>query len=505
MATDDFWGTFRRWRRHRPFWGGLILVLSAGELFASGNMSINGLELHLGPQGFLSYLLPLMLLICGLLSWFTPAQRVFYGIIALLAALYSFIGLNLGGFFVGMVLGIVGGGLVIAWGPPRVPPGAEPGSPAPGGEPNDADPHDAERPADVDETQVIKVVGYDDRARGQQIRSATQSTSVLPGPADRPTKSGNVVQRLGKSQKAMVIALIPLAVTATVLVAGSTLPASADECPAGLPRTSASAPRPGAKAKNAAPANRKSPSVPPKRATTSHPPSDSSSSESGNDFIDGFKNFIDGVGNLFGVNNAESPSPSVSPSPSKSASKSSSASKSHAKSASALRSPSVKPSSRDDDAVPCLGNRLYGLTANPNGIPPVAEKPGLMEVSSLKMYGMSYDGVVDMPTKNGGSYEALKFSMDKAVSKPFTLTVTEPDNATTVVTSDRLVTEGTVRFYTSKFKGKLFGFIPVTFTPEHPPPPTFGLPLWFTKAKIELAYVRADDVTGKPLKVVEQR
>ena len=98
MTTDSFWGKFRRWRRHRPFWGGLFLLLSAGELFVSGNMSLGGMQVHLGPQGFLSYLLPAILLICGLLSWFTPAQRLFYGIVALLAALYSFIGLNLGGF-----------------------------------------------------------------------------------------------------------------------------------------------------------------------------------------------------------------------------------------------------------------------------------------------------------------------------------------------------------------------------------------------------------------------
>ena len=119
MAADNFWGKFRRWRRHRPFWGGLFLILSSIELFLSANMSIGGLEVHLGPQGFLSYLLPLLLLMCGLLAWFTPAQRLFYGIVALLAALYTFVGLNLGGFGIGMLLGILGGALLIAWGPPR--------------------------------------------------------------------------------------------------------------------------------------------------------------------------------------------------------------------------------------------------------------------------------------------------------------------------------------------------------------------------------------------------
>src|SRR4051794_28650868 len=124
VATDDgFWAKFRRWRRQRPFWGGLLLVLSGIEYYVSGNLQVGGMEIHLGPTGFLSYLIPLIILLCGLLSVFTPPQRLFYGIVALVTALYSLIGLNLGGFFFGMLLAFFGGALVIAWGPPRVRPG----------------------------------------------------------------------------------------------------------------------------------------------------------------------------------------------------------------------------------------------------------------------------------------------------------------------------------------------------------------------------------------------
>src|SRR5688500_10644681 len=89
VATDNFRDEFRRWRRHRPFWGGLRLVLAALELSLSANMNLNGMEVRPGPQGFLSYLRPLLLLICGTLTWFSPAQRVFYGVVALLTALYT--------------------------------------------------------------------------------------------------------------------------------------------------------------------------------------------------------------------------------------------------------------------------------------------------------------------------------------------------------------------------------------------------------------------------------
>jgi hypothetical protein len=56
-----------------------------------------------------------VLALCGLLLWFTPAQRVFYSIVAVLLALATFNTINYGGFFIGMLLGIIGGALAFAW------------------------------------------------------------------------------------------------------------------------------------------------------------------------------------------------------------------------------------------------------------------------------------------------------------------------------------------------------------------------------------------------------
>lgn len=125
MAAQSFWIRFREWRRGRPFWGGLFLILSGLEMFLSANMALDNIEIHIGPQGFLSYLIPVLMLVSGVLVWFSPAQRLFYGVIGTLTALYSFIGLNLGGWFAGMILGIVGGALVIAWSQPPAPAPAE--------------------------------------------------------------------------------------------------------------------------------------------------------------------------------------------------------------------------------------------------------------------------------------------------------------------------------------------------------------------------------------------
>ncbi|GIM93341.1 DUF6114 domain-containing protein [Paractinoplanes toevensis] len=539
MATDNFWGKFRRWRRHRPFWGGLFLLLSAVELYLSANLTLNGIEVHLGPQGFLSYLIPLILLVSGILIWVTPAQRLFYGIIALLAALYSFLGLNLGGFFIGMLLGILGGALVIAWGPPRPKPGAELGDQPPTDEPSD---HDEDEPVDagddifgdrdredIEQTQQIQIAGHDDRPPHdhEPVRPATQSFTA-PAPAPRQG-----LARLGRNPKAMVLALVPVAVTATILVAGSTLPASAEECPEGLPSrstaatttttTTAAATTAAAakKKKTTAPAAPKTTTPAAATTTTAATGTDEAADDgTGNPIIDGIGDIVDGVSNLLGINGEESSTPSESPSPSESATttapattapttaapdptatapETTSAATTEPADDKTTKPASVLPSASGSE-IPCLGARQYGLKAGADDIPNVAGEPGLMEVDSLTMYNSTYDGVVDMPQTDGKTFKALKFSMDKAVNKPFTLTMNEPNGSKTVITSKELITDGTVKFYTPEFKGNLFGLIPVTFTPESPPPLTLPI-LWFTDAKIKLAYVRCDTLTGDPLKV----
>ncbi|WDZ83303.1 DUF6114 domain-containing protein [Micromonospora cathayae] len=132
-------GRFRRWRRTRPFWGGLLVVLGGAEILASVWAPLP-VVLHVGLQGLAGYFVPVVLLTCGVLLLVTPAQRVFYAIVAIILALVSWLTSNLGGFGVGMVLTLVGGCLALAWTVrPRVPtaPSAAPPPAAapPSGEP----------------------------------------------------------------------------------------------------------------------------------------------------------------------------------------------------------------------------------------------------------------------------------------------------------------------------------------------------------------------------------
>jgi hypothetical protein len=105
---------WRAWRRARPFWGGLFVVLGGGVTLLSEMASLP-LVIHIGLHGLASYLVPVLLLSCGLLLWFHLPLRPLYSALAILLALGSWITSNLGGFFVGMLLGLIGGSLAFAW------------------------------------------------------------------------------------------------------------------------------------------------------------------------------------------------------------------------------------------------------------------------------------------------------------------------------------------------------------------------------------------------------
>lgn len=132
---------FRNWRRTRPFWGGLLIIVGASELFVSEQPPLTVVT-HIGIQnlgyvspGFMlafgqaplpdvadnviqspgAYLTPGFMLICGVLLWLTPFARIYHSLLAILLALWSWITSNLGGFVIGMLIGAIGGALAFAW------------------------------------------------------------------------------------------------------------------------------------------------------------------------------------------------------------------------------------------------------------------------------------------------------------------------------------------------------------------------------------------------------
>ncbi|BCJ49094.1 hypothetical protein Asp14428_05690 [Actinoplanes sp. NBRC 14428] len=576
-------GGFRHWRRTRPFWGGLLLLIAGLELFLSANLTLGDLQVHFGPEGFLSYLLPLLLLLCGVLTWVTPGQRLFYGILGLLTAVYSLIGLNFGGFGLGMVLGIFGGALVLAWSPARPAPAAPaPAPPSTGAEEPAELPYGAPPDSDVtatrslagpspDDTAVLRsgiVPGFGSHAddqgpgpgpgpdpgpgpgsgagAGGSVAGGSGAGGPRPagpgasgsGPAEPPSPPAGGVHR-----KALVITLVPLVLSAALVTAGRTPARAEEQCPEGLPSrpaaaakreiarqssasASAAAARTKARTRTSPPAARKSappssPSSPGKSSPAKTDEAEEGDGKSGNPIVDGLNGLVDGVGDLLGIGDDETPSASPSATPPESPGPAPSVPATTAPGSGPQDGPTGKPEPGDSgtpgtatpsgpaspsatpslDDIPCLGPRVF-KEAGPDDVPTVSLKGGTLEGKKLTMYNSTYDGVIDLPTATG-TLKALKFSMTKSVTEPFKLTIPEKNGHRTIIDSNALTTEGNVRFYTPRFKGKLFGLIPVTFTPEQPPPLTLKK-LWFTDVSIQLAFVRCDKLTADPLKVTEK-
>ncbi|CAM5514775.1 Integral membrane protein OS=Kitasatospora aureofaciens OX=1894 GN=GCM10010502_06250 PE=4 SV=1 [Kitasatospora aureofaciens] len=114
-APASLAGPVRRdWRGRRPFWGGLLVTLGGAEILFTLWAPLP-LLLHISLVGLAGYLVPSVMLLCGLLILFNPTQRLFYSVLAVLASLASWVTSNLGGFLIGMLLGVVGACLTFGW------------------------------------------------------------------------------------------------------------------------------------------------------------------------------------------------------------------------------------------------------------------------------------------------------------------------------------------------------------------------------------------------------
>lgn len=112
---------FNHWRRQRPFLGGVLAIFGGIELFFSGQLDLGNMQIQFGIEGLQATVIPIVIVVLALLSIFRPPHHVFYGIIGLVLAVYSLIGVNLGGFIIGMLLSTIGAILVVAWMGPREP------------------------------------------------------------------------------------------------------------------------------------------------------------------------------------------------------------------------------------------------------------------------------------------------------------------------------------------------------------------------------------------------
>ncbi|MER5864203.1 DUF6114 domain-containing protein [Kitasatospora sp. NPDC002040] len=116
---------FRTWRRTRPFWGGLLAMVSGVPIlyFPYAKLNLNGLSFAMSTTaGAGSLVIGLLMIALGLTAWFQPVIRIFAGVATTILALISIPVANLGGFVMGAVLGLVAGGLLVSWAPLKAEP-----------------------------------------------------------------------------------------------------------------------------------------------------------------------------------------------------------------------------------------------------------------------------------------------------------------------------------------------------------------------------------------------
>jgi Family of unknown function (DUF6114) len=427
-----------------------------------------------------SYVIPLMLIVGGCLAWFTPAQRHFYGIIIPAISVYALLEINFGGWFIGTVLGMVGGALIFAW--------TEEKSAAVAVDEGGVGP-DGGAYADGDHSP--RHAAMDELMDGPEHPAIPRSGTPGDDRATAPTHE----QEPGGHGRMLAIATVPLLLVVAGIVAMKGAPAAyAAPCPVATV-TSKAAIKPSAKASASAPQQ-----VPQAPAEQPAAPSPSSAQQTGL-----LANVVGGIVQLLDASASPSETPSASPEPSTSPTPGASHSPTAPK-PSSTRS-TTKPAPRKSKANPCPSASAVPpakrLTAAA-GQPDVAAKPSRMTGSKVSMNNLVFQGIVDLPTADG-PIKVLKFTMDQAVTEDFELlTYSRGDYTQDVVfTTKALTVKQSVVFYTSRFQGKAFGLIPVDYTPENTttPIPLTPIPypfIFFTDPDIQLVWVNADVLTGTP-------
>ncbi len=118
--TGSWRRSFRTWRGQRPFWAGLLTLLGGLPImyFPYANLTVGQLTVRMATTaGSGSLIIGVLLVVLGFTLWFQSTARVFAGVAAILLGLVSLVVSNFGGFLVGFLLALFGGGMAVAWVP----------------------------------------------------------------------------------------------------------------------------------------------------------------------------------------------------------------------------------------------------------------------------------------------------------------------------------------------------------------------------------------------------
>ncbi|MFI1931990.1 hypothetical protein [Streptomyces sp. NPDC020330] len=121
------------------------------------------------------------------------------------------------------------------------------------------------------------------------------------------------------------------------------------------------------------------------------------------------------------------------------------------------------------------------------GLPLLPSDPWILKSTLLTLNGLDYHGIVEVKKGDGSIKKVLKFTAGSIDIKDLHQLTVGPAGTTGHVKSrpgsTSTIRDGEVTMYTEELKGNLFGIIPITFSPETPPP--LNVPFaFFTKVTV---------------------
>jgi hypothetical protein len=441
------WRAFRRWRRSRPYWGGLLMILGGLEILAlplSGVLIKGAIKfvIYIGIGGVFGVLIGVLLITAGLVVWFNPTHRVFYGVAGIVLGLLSFPASNLGGFFVGMLLAIFGGAASIAWAPldaapsplaeplPRswAAPQAEPYTPPPAGS----------LPAAGE--------GLGEPGFGEAPEPGGPSAS--PGSIPAPRREGNGHNGTS-SHRFLAVTAMPALILAGMLTNGAAGTTPAETAPAStyciLGLICVPVPGSGSGASGtSSPSPTASPS--PSASTTADPPANQPAG---------------------GSPSPSSASPSATPSPSASGdTKSGAKTGPKASPATSKTSGKTGKTGKTGETTKSGKKVVVKNVAAPSGLE-AASATSVLTAGAATLDHFQFVGIVNLPVAGGGIEQTLEFTASSAsLTGDVNVAVTE-DGVTTNTSSPELDFSDDMTLYSTKLCGNIYGITgQVCFTPS---------------------------------------
>jgi len=430
--------SFREWRRQRPFVGSLLILLAGVEMFFSTQLDLGNMHIQLGVEGFQATIIPIGFVLLAVLIAAMPQHRIFYGVIALALSIYSIIGVNLGGFLIGMLLSAIGGILAVSWAP-TAHPAAQAVSGAATSSGSGETEEDAAAPEPVERELVGAGVGMRDHDQAvhaefvpypalmARARRTANDTHAAPPPfAEAPARARTPASASGrKPASASGSKPVSAAVAALLFVAALT----------------------GVGAAAAPPAQAAEPSAlcipllmtcPPASS-----PSPSPSPSSGGGLVGGL------VGGLLGGVKAPGASGPTAPLV-------------------------IGP---DDSA--------YTMTL------PAGQLGG----SSISISGIHQVDLVMVKKIDGSSFPVIKLTADDVVITGFLLDVRRATGPALVSTADRMELKGNVSVWLDSLTGTTLGGLGLTLGTDQTPPPGSELPPKLLRVNLGLVATSANSIS----------